>query len=292
MVSAMCFELDSLPPIPAIAGAAVSHDDLTLEAADGNALRRVRGRARTSRRGVGVVVLPDVRGLYRFYEELALRFAERGYDGGRDRLLRPHRGRRQARRRLPVHGARRADDAGGHPGRRRRRGRLPPLAGRRLVPRDLHRRLLLRRPQLVARRRPAATASRARSASTAMPGERNGQPGPTQLAGDARGADPRAPGRRRPEHHARAQRRVRRGAHRGRRRARGRHLRRRAAQLLRPPLRGVRRRVRQRLEPRARLHRAARRTSDGRRGSRPTSSRPGASSCAATRRSRAGSTPT
>src|SRR5262249_12234499 len=28
---------------------------------------------------VGVVVLPDVRGLYRFYEELALRFAERGY---------------------------------------------------------------------------------------------------------------------------------------------------------------------------------------------------------------------
>jgi carboxymethylenebutenolidase len=25
------------------------------------------------------VILPDVRGLYRFYEELALRFAERGY---------------------------------------------------------------------------------------------------------------------------------------------------------------------------------------------------------------------
>ena len=29
--------------------------------------------------GAGVVILPDVRGLYRFYEELALRFAERGY---------------------------------------------------------------------------------------------------------------------------------------------------------------------------------------------------------------------
>src|SRR5207247_1405319 len=28
--------------------------------------------------GIGVVILPDVRGLYRFYEELALRFAERG----------------------------------------------------------------------------------------------------------------------------------------------------------------------------------------------------------------------
>lgn len=28
---------------------------------------------------MGIVVLPDVRGLYRFYEELALRFAERGH---------------------------------------------------------------------------------------------------------------------------------------------------------------------------------------------------------------------
>jgi carboxymethylenebutenolidase len=30
--------------------------------------------------GIGVVILPDVRGLYRFYEELALRFAERGHN--------------------------------------------------------------------------------------------------------------------------------------------------------------------------------------------------------------------
>ena len=35
-------------------------------------------RCRTSRPQTDVVVLPDVRGLYRFYEELALRFAERG----------------------------------------------------------------------------------------------------------------------------------------------------------------------------------------------------------------------
>ena len=41
-------------------------------------VRGVRGRARGAAR-VGVVILPDVRGLYRFYEELALRFAERGY---------------------------------------------------------------------------------------------------------------------------------------------------------------------------------------------------------------------
>ncbi len=74
----MCFELDSEPPIPAISGAAISHDDLTLEAADGNRFAAFRampdGPART-----GVAILPDVRGLYHFYEELALRFAERGY---------------------------------------------------------------------------------------------------------------------------------------------------------------------------------------------------------------------
>jgi carboxymethylenebutenolidase len=74
----MCFELDSMPPIPAISGAAVSHDDLVLEAADGT---RFAAFAATPDEptGTGVVVLPDVRGLYRFYEELALRFAERGF---------------------------------------------------------------------------------------------------------------------------------------------------------------------------------------------------------------------
>ena len=74
----MCFDDDSEPPIPVISGAAVSHDDLTLMAADGNEFAAFRampdGPATT-----GVIVLPDVRGLYHFYEELALRFAERGY---------------------------------------------------------------------------------------------------------------------------------------------------------------------------------------------------------------------
>jgi hypothetical protein len=32
----MCFDTDSTPPIPAISGAAVSHDNLVLTAADGN----------------------------------------------------------------------------------------------------------------------------------------------------------------------------------------------------------------------------------------------------------------
>jgi carboxymethylenebutenolidase len=74
----MCFDLDSSPPIPVIRGAAVSHEDLTLEAADGNTFAAFAA-APDEPAEVGVVILPDVRGLYRFYEELALRFAERGY---------------------------------------------------------------------------------------------------------------------------------------------------------------------------------------------------------------------
>jgi carboxymethylenebutenolidase len=74
----VCFELDSSPPIPALSGAAVSHDDLVLEAADGNRFSAFLATPDEPSE-TGVVILPDVRGLYRFYEELALRFAERGY---------------------------------------------------------------------------------------------------------------------------------------------------------------------------------------------------------------------
>jgi carboxymethylenebutenolidase len=72
----MCFELDSWPPIPVVRGAAVSHEELVLEAADGNRFAAFTA-APEQPSGVGLVILPDVRGLYRFYEELALRFAER-----------------------------------------------------------------------------------------------------------------------------------------------------------------------------------------------------------------------
>lgn len=73
----MCFDLDSAPPVPRIRGASVAHEELVLRAADGN---RLAAFAAVPERppAVGVVILPDVRGLYRFYEELALRFAERG----------------------------------------------------------------------------------------------------------------------------------------------------------------------------------------------------------------------
>jgi carboxymethylenebutenolidase len=73
----VCFELDSLPPVPVIEGGALEHRDVTLEAADGNRFAAFAAIP-DEPTGNGVVVLPDVRGLYRFYEELALRFAERG----------------------------------------------------------------------------------------------------------------------------------------------------------------------------------------------------------------------
>ena len=74
----MCFDLDSAPPVPPLVGAAVSHDDVVLEAPDRNRFAAFVATPEQPARA-GVVILPDVRGLYRFYEELALRFAERGY---------------------------------------------------------------------------------------------------------------------------------------------------------------------------------------------------------------------
>src|SRR5437588_8852785 len=73
----MCFDTDSSPPIPVIRGAAVSHEDVVFEAADGNHFAAFAALPE-EQADTGVVILPDVRGLYRFYEELALRFAERG----------------------------------------------------------------------------------------------------------------------------------------------------------------------------------------------------------------------
>ena len=75
----MCFDHDSRPPIAPIAGGAMEHGDLTLSAVDGNELAAFRARANAPT-GAGVLILPDVRGLHPYYEELALRFAEAGVD--------------------------------------------------------------------------------------------------------------------------------------------------------------------------------------------------------------------
>jgi carboxymethylenebutenolidase len=75
----MCFDDDSRPPIPPIAGGALDGTDLVLTAADGNRFRAFRARP-AEPTGAAVIVLPDVRGLHHYYEELALRFAEAGIE--------------------------------------------------------------------------------------------------------------------------------------------------------------------------------------------------------------------
>lgn len=75
----MCFDVDSHPPIAPVDGAAVDHRLITLTASDGNQFAAYEAFAGEGAR-VGVVVLPDVRGLYPFYEELAVRLAEAGHD--------------------------------------------------------------------------------------------------------------------------------------------------------------------------------------------------------------------
>jgi carboxymethylenebutenolidase len=75
----MCFDADSRPPIPEIAGGSTDARDLVLTSADGTRLAAYAARA-TTPSGAGMVVLPDVRGLHTYYKELTLRFAEHGVD--------------------------------------------------------------------------------------------------------------------------------------------------------------------------------------------------------------------
>jgi carboxymethylenebutenolidase len=75
----VCFDPDSHPPITPIAGGALDGSLVTLQAADGNRFAAFRARA-AEPTGAGMLVLPDVRGLFTYYEELALRFAEHGID--------------------------------------------------------------------------------------------------------------------------------------------------------------------------------------------------------------------
>ena len=73
----MCSGPEARPPPPPIRGAAGDAGPLTLTSADGATPAAYGARAEASG-GAGIVVLPDVRGLHPFFEELALRFAEAG----------------------------------------------------------------------------------------------------------------------------------------------------------------------------------------------------------------------
>jgi carboxymethylenebutenolidase len=75
----MCYDGNARPPMPPISGGAGVADgrDLVLTAADGNRFAAYSVTTETPG-GAGMVILPDVRGLHAFYEDLAVRFAEAG----------------------------------------------------------------------------------------------------------------------------------------------------------------------------------------------------------------------
>lgn len=73
----MCYAFDAQPPELPLAGGSSSATSLTLTSADGTAFSAYLARPEVPN-GAGIVVLPDVRGLFRFYEELADRFAAAG----------------------------------------------------------------------------------------------------------------------------------------------------------------------------------------------------------------------
>ena len=73
----MCYDLDSRPPIEPVAGGAHDGESMTLRSEDGTEFMAYLARPVQST-GAGILILPDVRGLHPFFEELALRFAERG----------------------------------------------------------------------------------------------------------------------------------------------------------------------------------------------------------------------
>jgi carboxymethylenebutenolidase len=74
----MCLDHDSEPPV--VAGdRRVTTRDLTLTADDGNVLMASEAVGEESS-DAAVVVLPDVRGLFQFYKDLATRLAQAGHD--------------------------------------------------------------------------------------------------------------------------------------------------------------------------------------------------------------------
>jgi carboxymethylenebutenolidase len=77
----MCFDVDSQPPIPHLHGAVVRNEELVLAAVDGARFNAFAAHGDSvTPSNAAIVVMPDVRGLFSFYCELAQRFAEAGID--------------------------------------------------------------------------------------------------------------------------------------------------------------------------------------------------------------------
>ena len=75
----MCVDHDArLPALPE-GSHSTSHDGLVLTAADDNRFNAFAARPTSESSNKSVLVLPDVRGLFGFYEDLACQFAAHGY---------------------------------------------------------------------------------------------------------------------------------------------------------------------------------------------------------------------
>ena len=73
----MCHSTDARPPLPPVSGGAIDARDLELTSADGTRFAAHMVCAATPG-GPGIVIIPDVRGLHPFYEDLANRLGEAG----------------------------------------------------------------------------------------------------------------------------------------------------------------------------------------------------------------------
>ncbi|MGH2681149.1 MAG: dienelactone hydrolase family protein [Actinomycetota bacterium] len=73
----MCFDTDALPPDPARTGMLEGSERTTITAEDGNRFAATVARTSGSA-SAGIVILPDVRGLHRYYERLAEHVADAG----------------------------------------------------------------------------------------------------------------------------------------------------------------------------------------------------------------------
>jgi len=73
----VCHSDASRPPAAPGAVAAASDSPLALQSADGTRVLAHEARP-TTPSGIGILVLPDVRGLHDYYRQLAVRFAETG----------------------------------------------------------------------------------------------------------------------------------------------------------------------------------------------------------------------
>ena len=206
----MCFAFDAHPPdlpadlaLPTLAGGAAA-ELLELTSADGTRFSAALAEAPEGR-GPGVVILPDVRGLYRFYVELAERFAQAGHHAiaidyfGRTAGT----GERDNDWDYMPHVMQTRVGAG--PGRRRRRDRGAARAhGREL---DRHRRVLLRRHAVVHGRHQRRARPRRRRRLLRRPrAPARGRPGADRARRRDALPDPRALRRRRRGHPPRAHR--------------------------------------------------------------------------------------